>query len=75
MGKTQPSNHKGRKPYNSYLKYANLGLQLILTIGLAGLLGYWIDKKLELNFPIFLLLLIFVSFFGSMYKLYREISK
>jgi hypothetical protein len=62
------------KPTNDFLKYSSLGLQLLVTIGAAAWLGIKIDSYLQLKFPAFLLTLVFVSFAGMVYKLYRSIN-
>lgn len=60
---------------NNYLKYANLGLQLLLGIGLAGWLGYLLDGYLGLTFPAFMLTFGFGVFVGMMYQLYRSLNR
>lgn len=70
----EASGPKKPKPFNSYLRYSGLGLQMVLTIGLGAWLGHWVDEKLALQFPVFLLLLVFVTFGGSMYQLYKSVS-
>lgn len=60
---------------NNYLKYANLGLQLLLGIGLAGWLGYLLDGYLGLTFPACMLTFGFVTFAGMMYQLYRSLNR
>jgi Putative F0F1-ATPase subunit Ca2+/Mg2+ transporter len=58
-----------------YIKYSSLAMQMTVTIGLAALAGYKIDQYLELNFPAFLLTLVFAAFGGMMYKLYQSVNK
>ena len=70
-----PSEPKKQKPSNTYLRYSGLGLQLMLTIGLAAWGGYKLDKYLGFKFPAFLLTFVFVAFGGSMYLLYRALNK
>ncbi len=65
---------KQPKPSNGYLRYSQLGVQLLLTIGLAAWGGYALDKKLGLKFPAFLLTFVFVAFGGSMYMLYKQLN-
>lgn len=60
---------------NTFLKYSGLGLQLLISIGLAAWIGLKLDIYFELKFPAFLLLLVFVAFAGSMYLLYRSLNK
>ena len=59
---------------NKFLKYSSLGVQLLVTIGLAAWLGMKLDAYLQLRFPAFLLLFVFASFGGMMYKLYQSIN-
>ena len=63
---------KGSPPY---MKYSGLGLQLLLTIGVAGWLGYLLDQYLTLKFPIFMITFGFMAFGVSIYQLYRSIRK
>jgi hypothetical protein len=63
------------KPTNNFLKYSSLGLQLLVTIGIAAWVGIKIDSYLQLKFPAFLLTLVFVSFAGMIYRLYKSIDK
>ena len=69
------SNKKKPKPYNSFLKYSGLGVQMTLTIAAFGAMGYWLDAKLGFRFPIFLMFFILVSLAGNIYILYRNLEK
>ena len=71
----EASNKKEQKPYNKYLKYSSLGLQLFLSIGISAWLGFELDAYLENKFPVFLLLFVMIVFIGSIYLLYRSINK
>jgi F0F1-type ATP synthase assembly protein I len=46
----QPMSYKKRSDRNKLIKevgpYINLGWQLVITIGLGALFGYWLDGKL-----------------------------
>ena len=75
MASEEPSRNPKQKPYNTYLKYSGLAMQLLAAIGIFGFLGYKIDQWLGLTFPAFLLLLGFLAFGGMMYQLYRSINK
>jgi F0F1-type ATP synthase assembly protein I len=70
-----PTGPKAPKPSNPYLKYGGLGLQLLATIGLFAWAGYWLDNRLALKFPVFLLLFTFAGLGGSLYQLYRRVMK
>jgi hypothetical protein len=52
-----------------------LGIQLLVTIGLAAYLGHKLDRYLQLKFPAFLLSFVLLSFAGMMYQLYRTLNK
>jgi len=66
---------KEEKSPNNFLKYSNLGLQLLLVIGVSSWIGLKIDKYLGFKFPVFLLTLMLVSLAGMMYKLYRSLNE
>lgn len=63
------------KPSNRYLRYSGLAIQMVVTIGLMAFIGYKIDAWLQFKFPLFLLLLTFISFGGLMYRLYKSLQK
>lgn len=73
MASPDPSNQKS-KPYNNYLKYSGLGIQLLGAIGLLGWLGWLLDQYLEFRFPVFMLVFGFMGFIGMMVQLYRSIN-
>lgn len=75
MESPDPSPNKKSKPYNSYLKYSGLAIQLLAAIGIFGWLGYVLDSYLKLNFPAFMLLFGFLAFGGMMVQLYRSINR
>ncbi|MFZ5999767.1 MAG: AtpZ/AtpI family protein [Bacteroidota bacterium] len=70
-----PSAPKKQKPYNDFLKYSGLGLQLLAGIGLSAWVGHLIDGYFGFSFPVFLLSFVMLSFGGMMYQLYRSINK
>lgn len=73
MGKA--SKQEKPKPYNAFLKYSGLGLQMTLTIAAFGVLGYWLDTWLTLRFPVFLMLFVMLALIGNIYILYRNLEK
>lgn len=75
MASAEPSDPKKQKPFNSYLRYSSLAMQMFATIGLAAWVGYEADSYFKLKFPAFLLTLVFGAFGGMMYKLYQSINK
>lgn len=75
MASADPSPNKKLKPYNSYLKYSGLAIQLLAAMFFAGWLGYLLDGYLELKFPAFMLLFGFTAFGGMMYQVYKSVKK
>lgn len=78
MDSQQTERSPGKKKlnrYNSYLKYSGLGLQLFITIGIAGWLGYKLDNYLSWKFPVFMLVFVMVSFGGMIYRIYRSLNQ
>jgi F0F1-type ATP synthase assembly protein I len=61
--------------YNSYLRYSGLAVQLLVTLALAGWIGYEIDQWMANKYPVFMLLLGFVAFVGSIYQVYRSLNR
>ena len=57
------------------MKYAGLGMQLLVSLGLAVFAGYKADKWLNLCFPILVWVLPLIVLFLLIYKLIRETSK
>jgi len=76
MAKDQgPSDQNKPKPYNTYLKYSGLAIQLVVTIGVAGWLGHLLDNYLNLRFPLFIVIFTIAAFAGVLYQLYRSINQ
>jgi len=57
------------------LKYSNLGLQLLMVIGVSSWVGLKIDEYFGLKIPIFLLTFMLLSLGGMLYKLYRSLNE
>ena len=57
------------------MRYAGLGMQLFVSLGLAVFAGYKADKWLAVRFPIFVWVLPLIVLFLLIYKLIRETSK
>lgn len=72
MNETENSGRRRRQ--NTVLRYGGLGMQMLLTIGVAGWLGHKLDGYLSLEFPAFLLLFVMFALGGTLYKLYRAVK-
>jgi hypothetical protein len=67
--------NKKQEATNNYLKYSGLAIQMLVTLGLAGWAGYYIDNKMGWSFPFALLSFILLAFIGLMVILYRSLNK
>ena len=57
------------------MQYAGLGMQLLVSLGLAVFAGYKVDQWLNIGFPVFVWGLPLIVLFLMIYKLIRETSK
>jgi F0F1-type ATP synthase assembly protein I len=64
-----------KKPVNAYMKYSGLAFQLLGSMAILGWLGYKLDQKLSLEFPVFMLLFGFLGFGAVMYKAYKSLKQ
>ena len=60
---------------NSYLKYSGLGLQLFVTIGLFGWLGYKMDQNWNDDKPLFIIIMILLGIIVGFYQFYKTVNK
>ena len=56
------------------MKYAGLGMQLLVSLGLAVFAGYKIDRWLKIPLPLLVWLLPLIVLIGMIYKLIKETS-
>jgi len=64
-----------RPKVNNYVKYSGMVFQLAIVIGLGVWGGRSLDKYLELKFPAFTLILLFVALFAGMYWTLKDLIK
>ena len=57
------------------MKYAGLGMQIFVSLGLAVFAGYKMDKWINMRFPVFVWVLPLIVLFLMIFKLIRETSK
>jgi hypothetical protein len=60
---------------NNYLKYSQLGIQLFVTIGLCGWLGFKMDQWWNEGKALYLIIMIFVGSTGAFYQMYKSLPK
>ena len=70
MNSNRPSNNNNRE----LVRYASLGTQLLVAIGLAVFIGLKSDKWLHTS-PLLACVLPLLVLFGIFYKLWKETSK
>ncbi len=66
---------KPNKSKSDLMRYAGLGMQLFVSLGLAVFVGYRVDKWFAMKFPVFVWALPLVVLFLIIYKLIKETSK
>ena len=57
------------------MRYAGLGAQILVSLGIAVFAGYHADKWLKLSFPLLVWLLPLLVVSAMIYKLIKETSK
>lgn len=73
MGTQKKNLSKDNSP--SYVKYIGLAFQMCTIIGLGTWAGLEVQKRSQMNFPVWTLLFCFVSVFISFYQLYRSLKQ
>ena len=68
---------KQQKPGNNndLMRYASLGTQIFVSLGIAVFAGYKLDHWLHIALPLFVWLLPFLVLCLMIYKLIKETSK
>jgi len=69
--KQQPS----KKTYNDLLRYASMGTQIFVGLGLAVFIGLKADKWLKISAPLLVLVLPVLVLAGFTYKIVKATSK
>ena len=60
---------------NNYVKYSSMVFQLAVVIGLGVWGGRSLDKYLEMKFPVFTLIFLFIAIFGGMYWAVKDLIR
>jgi len=56
------------------MQYAGMGMQILVSLGIAVFAGYKGDKWLAIRFPVFVWVLPLIVLFLMIYKLIKEIT-
>jgi Na+/glutamate symporter len=71
------SSQQQQKPNNTtdIMRYAGLGMQIFVSLGLAVFIGVKLDKWLKLAIPVFAWVLPLIVLCAMVYKLIKDTSK
>ena len=69
------SKQRSNKSYSDLLRYASMGTQIFVALGLAVFVGLKVDKWLKISAPLLVLILPVIVLVGIIYKIVRETSK
>ncbi len=77
MSTSQQNSPKKNQPddRNAYMKYATMGTQMLVIIGLGVFGGYSLDKWLGWKVPVFTLLLSLFSVAAAIYLSIKDLLK
>lgn len=71
MNPNPPSNKNNK----DLIRYASMGTQMLVVIGVAVFLGLKIDQWLKFSFPLLVWFLPLLAICGLMYQFYKETTK
>jgi len=69
------SKQRSNKSYSDLLRYASMGTQIFVALGLAVFVGLKVDKWLKISAPLLVLILPVIVLVGIIYKIVKETSK
>ena len=77
MQTNQSSTPKKKQPdeSNAYMRYATMGTQMLVIIGLGVFGGYKLDKWLEFKIPVFTLILSLLSVAAAIYLSVKDLYR
>ncbi len=67
-------NRTQQDKYPAYLKYIGLSFQLFAIIGLGTWLGWYLQQKSQMKFPVILLVICFLSITVAFYQLFQSLK-
>ena len=67
----KPTNKEKIDQFKGYARYSSMGFQMIVIIGGSVWGGYWLDRLVDLKFPVFIVL---GSLFGVVIAIYFAIK-
>jgi hypothetical protein len=73
IDKGKRRDNQGETPV--YVKYIGLAFQLFGIIGAGTFLGWWLDQRSGMKFPLWILVCCFVSVFVAFYQLWMQMKQ
>jgi hypothetical protein len=70
-----PNQPQRKSAQNDLLKYAGLGSQILVSLGIAVFAGYKLDRWLKIPLPLLVWLLPLIVLIGMIYNLIKQTSK
>jgi F0F1-type ATP synthase assembly protein I len=67
-----PEHLKSKKKFDDFIRYSNLGFEMMIIIVLGTGAGIAIDRWFDFKFPIFTLVLMVLSVIGAIYQSIRK---
>jgi uncharacterized membrane protein YjgN (DUF898 family) len=64
-----------KNDYNDLLRYASIGTQIFVGLGLAVFIGLKADKWLKISAPLLVIVLPVIVLVGIIFKIVRETSR
>jgi hypothetical protein len=74
MKQNQQQQQQQKSSQTDLLRYAGLGSQILVSLGIAVFAGYKLDKWLKIPLPLLVWLLPLIVLIGMIYKLIKETS-
>jgi ATP synthase protein I len=71
--KKKSNQKKNLAGLNKFIRYSTIAFEMGAIIGGGTYAGVWLDKKIEMNFPVFTVVLSLFSVFFSTYLIIKQI--
>jgi len=75
MEKMKEKKKEGEDGPPVYVKYVGISFQLVGIIAAGTYLGYWIQQRSDMKFPLWILLFCFFSVFVAFYQLWVQMKR
>lgn len=66
---------KNKKQFDNFIRYSNIGIQMLVIIGAGVFGGYKLDRWMENKFPVFLILLSTFALAAAIYTAIKDFLK